>query len=1103
MKLSGTNILEVIQSTDPDIRNRSLESLCDGASQDHLLDMTEELQRFWRENDNLYERVRALFMLSSIYRFHLAPLLADAPHTYVPVEGHRHLLKRRFIESIDAFLETQEREGISDNLASALSDACRQLALQFLADQVQLSVRSVRGNQWMFRTGHPSEHPLKIRLELLEKNSTGCYPILLEQTPVRMDLSHSCWSDIFFLGMDYPAGAKVINVSVNLSLQDDARGPKPPVEAYLRVIETPIIRLSSVDLGATAEVHTLDEMFNFSMDYLGLLKAGLIASGIVPAGMEGSQESLQEVLRKLVGPGRGLELVTSVNNIPKGSRLAVSTNLLAAMISVGMRATDQTESLTHGLTEAERRLVAARAIQGEWLGGSGGGWQDSGGAWPGIKIICGCEATEDDPEFGISRGTLLPKHTLLKDEVPETARQRLQDSLVLVHGGMAQNVGPILEMVTEKYLLRGEKEWAARQESLRLFDGIVSDLKAGDIQAMAQKTTEHFFGPLQTMIPWISNAYTEKLIARAREEFGEGFWGFLMLGGMAGGGMGFFFAPEIKAKAQIRFAEILQATKDEFARGLPFAMDPVVYQFAINEQGTWGSAETSLMPASYYRMMLPRLIREDASSMSATRQAELAAVQIEAQSNPDFANLRAQLFEAVLPAAADPDTEKSDLSSALEAQGFDHIEHEEIRQQLRAGRIGLAQNRLPASTVIDDVDSGYLNSSEADKAAHLALGEAALREGQVAVITLAAGAASRWTEGAGVVKALHPFCKFAERHRCFLDVHIAKSRQTGNRFGRFPTHIFTTSYLTEAPIQSHLESVQAGYAGNLCVSTGSSIGLRFVPEKRDLQFAYEQATRHQLDERAQLMREHGHHAITGWAEAAGESSDYTENEISQCLHPVGHWYEFPNLLLNGTLASLLDAQPELTTLLMHNIDTVGATLDPVILGEHLATKNALTFEVIQRRIEDVGGGLAKVNGATRLVEGMALPNEEDELRLKYYNTLTNWIAIDPMLASFGLGREDLHNDAKVVDAVRSVAARMPTIITLKEVKKRWGNGQEDVYPVTQFERLWGDMSAYAGMQVGFKTVNRLRGQQLKQQAQLDGWVEEQGWAAVNEVTDFG
>ena len=40
-----------------------------------------------------------------------------------------------------------------------------------------------------------------------------------------------------------------------------------------------------------------------------------------------------------------------------------------------------------------------------------------------------------------------------------------------------------------------------------------------------------------------------------------------------------------------------------------------------------------------------------------------------------------------------------------------------------------------------------------------------------------------------------------------------------------------------------------------------------------------------------------------------------------------------------------------------------------------------------------------------------------------------------------------------------LAARMPTYITLKEVKKRWGHGQEDVFPVAQFEKLWGDMTA--------------------------------------------
>ncbi len=38
----------------------------------------------------------------------------------------------------------------------------------------------------------------------------------------------------------------------------------------------------------------------------------------------------------------------------------------------------------------------------------------------------------------------------------------------------------------------------------------------------------------------------------------------------------------------------------------------------------------------------------------------------------------------------------------------------------------------------------------------------------------------------------------------------------------------------------------------------------------------------------------------------------------------------------------------------------------------------------------------------------------------------------------------------MAQAVRAMAARMPTYITLKDVKKRWGKGQEDVLPVAQF-----------------------------------------------------
>ena len=124
----------------------------------------------------------------------------------------------------------------------------------------------------MFRMGHPSDHPLRIRPELLE-TSSNLYPVLCERTPVRMDLTHSAWSDIFFLGMDFPSGARVINVSIDLAVHGRDAKPRPPVEAYLRIIDQPILRLTSIDLKTTAEISALADVFDFAKDYLGLLKA--------------------------------------------------------------------------------------------------------------------------------------------------------------------------------------------------------------------------------------------------------------------------------------------------------------------------------------------------------------------------------------------------------------------------------------------------------------------------------------------------------------------------------------------------------------------------------------------------------------------------------------------------------------------------------------------------------------------------------------------------------------------------------------------------------------------------------------------------------------
>jgi hypothetical protein len=266
--------------------------------------------------------------------------------------------------------------------------------------------------------------------------------------------------------------------------------------------------------------------------------------------------------------------------------------------------------------------------------------------------------------------------------------------------------------------------------------------------------------------------------------------------------------------------------------------------------------------------------------------------------------------------------------------------------------------------------------------------------------------------------------------------------------------------------------------------------------ERDLRFAWEEMPQQVLDEQAQKMRGSLRSALIDWAKEAGEGSDYTENVASQCLHPVGHWYELPNMLRNGVLADLLDTQPGLRYLMLHNIDTLGADLDPAILGLHARSGASLTFEVMPRRIEDRGGGLARVDGRPRLVEGLAMPREECEFALSYYNSMTTWITIDSLLAVFGLTRATLREAETVTRAIRSVAARMPTYLTLKDVKRRWGHGQEDVLPVAQFEKLWSDMSALPEVPCQFLVVPRRRGQQLKEQAQLDGWLRDGSAAYV-------
>jgi galactokinase/mevalonate kinase-like predicted kinase len=1125
MSKLGDLLIEAITHSDPEVRNQSVRDLAARATVAEKLKACEDLERFRAKEQNLYERVRASLVLHAIYRYELEDEPTVRQSGVIPFDGFLDLMERRYEQAIATFRNSMNREGPNGTILSALAQAYEQVAFQNLADQVRRSVRNCQGNRWMFRVGHADEHPLRVHPALLARDSESTlFPILTERTPVRLDLSHSGWSDIFFLGMDFPEGARVLNISVDLGVHGRDAVPGPPIETRLRVIDEPILRLSSIDLKSCKDVDTLGELFNFGNDYLGLVKAGVVASGLIPPALEGTGTSLPEILARVVRPGHGLEIVSKVNDIPKGSRLAVSTNLLASLISLLMRATGQGRCLTGPLGPLEAKVVVARAILGEWLGGSGGGWQDSGGVFPGIKLIQGVPATEADPEWGFSRGRLLPAHHLLGGDVgpsdrPDTSLRlpfadALVKSLVLVHGGMAQNVGPILNMVTAKYLLRGRDEWLARLEALEIFDEIKRAVDSGDVRALGKLTTRNWDGPLKRIIPWVTNEFTETIIRQAKTALGDDFWGFLMLGGMSGGGMAFFVAPQRHDEFQDQIADIMRRAKSTLDDALPFAMEPVVYDFHINPHGTLATLESgsaAMMPPSYYSLQVPRMIATDKSALESHRRVDVDHFANRCTDSGELVQLLRITFNHLFPVAHSG----ADSSAALwdaecdairRDNGFDAVQHEQLRDDLQRGRIGLARNRLPVDLEVSDVDDGDLiRASQPYSPSAIRAGEKALARSELAVVTLAAGVGSRWTTGAGVVKAVNPFVQLAGRHRSFLEIHFAKTHRTSRGLGLPIPHIVTTSYLTHRAIERHLRSTDTyGHQGPVYLSPGQSIGQRLIPMARDLTFLWEETSHETLDENKQKVRDAARQAILGWAKSRGEGSDYTDNVPIQRFNPPGHFYEVPNLLRNGLLGRLLDDYPELKWLLVHNIDTLGASIEPGILGLVAESGATYAFEVIPRRVEDRGGGLAKLAGRLRLLEGLAQPREDTEFRLRYYNTLTTWIRIDGLLDTFGVTRDDLKRDStKVASAVRGVAARIPTYVTIKDVKRRWGHGQEDVYPVAQFEKLWGDISSLPDVNCSFLAVDRNRGQQLKEAAQLDGWANDGSIEHVRSLCEFG
>ena len=76
--------------------------------------------------------------------------------------------------------------------------------------------------------------------------------------------------------------------------------------------------------------------------------------------------------------------------------------------------------------------------------------------------------------------------------------------------------------------------------------------------------------------------------------------------------MGFVFDPQAKPLALERMPGILASAKRTMQSSFPFGVEPVVYDFAVNEQGTMSDLRTgpnALLSVPYYLLRAPADLR--------------------------------------------------------------------------------------------------------------------------------------------------------------------------------------------------------------------------------------------------------------------------------------------------------------------------------------------------------------------------------------------------------------------------------------------------------------------------------------------------------------
>ncbi|GAC1536424.1 MAG: hypothetical protein NVS4B8_06720 [Herpetosiphon sp.] len=168
-----------------------------------------------------------------------------------------------------------------------------------------------------------------------------------------------------------------------------------------------------------------------------------------------------------------------------------------------------------------------------------------------------------------------------------------------------------------------------------------------------------------------------------------------------------------------------------------------------------------------------------------------------------------------------------------------------------------------------------------------------------------------------------------------------------------------------------------------------------------------------------------------------DGSRFETNESGEAFAAPGHG-DFPRTLVeSGLLQQFLNQGGRY--LYFSNVDNLGASLEPAIVGWHIISQVEMTVEVAAKVSNDKGGAPARVGERIQLVESFAFPKDFDQDSIPYFNTASYVFTAEALLR--------------------------PTDQPWYVVEKNIG-----IRPVIQFEHLAGDLSRT--LNVGLLAVNR-------------------------------